>query len=723
MYSRPIKTLLSLILCFALVPLAGVFAAWADEGLEGSSSSGQNVLTQDDELDEVESNRLDNDVLINDEVDVYEFDSFEAEDDNLNKEVLENEDSSNWSTIPLLDALPLLTLLPNLETLESSDPAVAPLPSYAVEYRAHVATLGWQGWINDGKTAGTTGRSLAIEALYIRLNGTGLTGSVEYRLHVQNIGWQNWVKDGALSGTTGRFLRAEAASIRLTGDLASEYDIYYRVHAQNIGWMGWAKNGEDAGTVGYSLRLEAIEILLVEKDGTAPGSVNNSFNKPSVSLIAQAHTQDYGWMSWTAEGSVAGTTGRALRLEALCLVVSYPDYSGSVEYRANVSGVGWQTWRSNGAVAGTTGQARQMEAIQIRLTDEMEAGFDVFYRVHVAYLGWLGWAKNGETAGTVGLSYRMEAIQIRLVAKGGSAPGPTANRSYELSYTAQANVAGSGWLSAVSGQTTIGTTGQARQMEAFKITVSSVVTGDIEYRAFVQNDGWQNWVASGGVSGTEGQNKRIEAIQIRLTGNLASSFDVYYRAHCQDWGWLGWAKNGESAGTGKVNLRMEAFQVAIVIKGTPAPGSTSGSYWESLSMPAAYLVMNQRVANLSSPTGWLIAIDSANCLFGVYSGSQGNWTNVYMWSCSPGKPSTPTVKGVFSVGAKGYVFGSGYSCYWWTQFYGDYLIHSLLHYPGTYVLMENTLGTQASDGCVRLDINNAKWVYDNIPTRTTVLSY
>jgi len=685
MHSRLFKTTLCFILCFALVPLSRINLAWADEAFETTDSSDQDTTELDDTF-------------------------------NLTDLIAPVIATSFTDPAAVPAAVPV-------ETTALAELAAAPSQPYSIEYRAHVANIGWQSWLKDGETAGTSGRSLAVEALNIKLNGTGLTGSVEYRLHVSNIGWQNWVKDGALSGTTGRALQSEAVSIRLTKELAIEYDVYYRVHVRDIGWMGWVKNGADAGTVGLALRMEAIEIQLVEKGGDAPGSTGTPSITPSMSLISQAHVQDVGWQNWTAEGGIAGTTGWGLRMEALCLVLSYPELAGSVEYRANVSGVGWQGWKSNGAMAGTTGQSRQMEAIQVRLTGEMATKYDVYYRVHVANLGWLDWAKNSETAGTVGLFFRMEAVQVKLVVKGEAAPGPTTTRSYEISTTSQANVAGSGWLAAAGGQATVGTTGQARQLEAFKISVSSNVTGGIEYQAFIQGEGWQSWVANGAVMGMVGQNKQIEAIRIRLTGNLATCYDVYYRAHSENWGWLGWAANGEPAGTGKVNLRMEAFQIAIVLKGAPAPGSTYGSYWEGIPTTAGSQAMNARVASVYSPTGWLIAIDSTNCLFGVYSGSQNNWSAVFIWPCSPGKASTPTPKGLFSIGSRGYVFGSGYSCYWWTQFYGNYLIHSLLYYPGTDILMEDTMGRPASDGCVRLDIQNAKWVYDNIPTGTTVLSY
>ena len=38
-------------------------------------------------------------------------------------------------------------------------------------------------------------------------------------------------------------------------------------------------------------------------------------------------------------------------------------------------------------------------------------------------------------------------------------------------------------------------------------------------------------------------------------------------------------------------------------------------------------------------------------------------------------------------------------------------------------LRDGRLGMALSHGCVRLDINNAKWIYDNIPSGTTVVVY
>ena len=129
--------------------------------------------------------------------------------------------------------------------------------------------------------------------------------------------------------------------------------------------------------------------------------------------------------------------------------------------------------------------------------------------------------------------------------------------------TFQANVEGIGWLQPVGDGEIVGTTGQARRLEALIINFN----GGIKYSAHVQNIGWQDWAYAGDTAGTVGKNLRMEAIRIQFVGRTEQYYDVYYRAHVQNIGWLGWAKNGEPAGTAGGGLRMEALQIQLVPKG------------------------------------------------------------------------------------------------------------------------------------------------------------
>ncbi|MDT2756577.1 L,D-transpeptidase family protein [Enterococcus asini] len=292
--------------------------------------------------------------------------------------------------------------------------------SASVEYQAHVENIGWQNFVKDGATAGTTGLARQVEALSMKLNLQGVEGSIEYRSHIENLGWSAYSRDGTVSGTTGRNFQLEALQVRLVGEVAQQYDVYYRAHVQEVGWLGWAKNDGVAGTTGFNYRIEAYEVKLVKKGGGAPGNTNRpniAFKQPNVKY--SAHVEDHGWNLGTkSNGGIAGTTGQKKRIEAITVSIDNLPMSGGVEYRAHGENYGWQSYRSNGAVAGTTGQKLRIEAMDIRLTGEIAKHFDVYYRVHSENLGWLGWAKNGQHAGTSSLRYRVEAVQIVLFLKG-----------------------------------------------------------------------------------------------------------------------------------------------------------------------------------------------------------------------------------------------------------------------------------------------------------------
>lgn len=140
-------------------------------------------------------------------------------------------------------------------------------------------------------------------------------------------------------------------------------------------------------------------------------------------------------------------------------------------------------------------------------------------------------------------------------------------------------------------------------------------------------------------------------------------------------------------------------------------GSIDCAWWDMLQWAQAYY----------SSTDWLMLTDTSGCRTAIYYGHHGAWRPVKEWICSPGAPATPTVTGEFAVTGKGYSFGNGFTCYYYTQFYGNYLYHSVLYYQNSFRVMDGRLGMHLSHGCVRLDIDNAKWIYDNIPYGTKVV--
>jgi hypothetical protein len=156
-----------------------------------------------------------------------------------------------------------------LGLLSCTPPANSAESTPGVTYAAHVQRIGWQAPVDDGATAGTTGRALRVEAL--RLSPSG-GATLAWRGHVQKQGWQSWRDTPAMIGTTGKGLRLEAFQITVkdSGQLYGDVSVEYRAHVQGIGWQPWVKDGATAGTVGSGLRVEAVEIRIVPATEPTP---------------------------------------------------------------------------------------------------------------------------------------------------------------------------------------------------------------------------------------------------------------------------------------------------------------------------------------------------------------------------------------------------------------------------------------------------------------------
>lgn len=119
--------------------------------------------------------------------------------------------------------------------------------------------------------------------------------------------------------------------------------------------------------------------------------------------------------------------------------------------------------------------------------------------------------------------------------------------------------------------------------------------------------------------------------------------------------------------------------------------------------------------NFTSKTKYFIWVDLKSFKVNIFTGSTNNWKIVHSYLCTIGKKSTPTPKGTFTIGVKGLYFGvsKGYKCWYYTQFKGNYLFHSIIYnLDGS--IKDGRLGMALSDGCIRLDKVNAKWIFDNV---------
>lgn len=146
----------------------------------------------------------------------------------------------------------------------------------SLDGRMHVQNIGWRNakTQNGVLRIGTTGRALHLEAFQIASPAlqTELTKRgihLEYVAHVANVGWQKVSYKNENAGTTGRNLPIEAVCIAVkdnkTGKDSDVYEVRYRAHLRNIGWQNWTSRGNIAGTTGRAIPMEAIEIQLIKK--------------------------------------------------------------------------------------------------------------------------------------------------------------------------------------------------------------------------------------------------------------------------------------------------------------------------------------------------------------------------------------------------------------------------------------------------------------------------
>ena len=337
----------------------------------------------------------------------------------------------------------------------------------SIEYRTHVQDYGWMSYVSNGQMSGTSGEAKRLEAIQIRLTGELAEHyDVYYRVHAQNFGWMGWAKNDETSGTAGYAYRLEGIEIVIVNkgenppertDFSTQIPFIDKKAVSNISLnktnlsieagetetlvatispstatdktLTWTSDNIAVATVDQNGKITAISegtatITATSKNGKqATCNVNVLPAIPGVKYTT--HVQYVGWQDYVSNGTMAGTSGKSLRLEGIKIELKNMPYEGSIEYRTHVQDYGWMSYVSNGQMSGTSGEAKRLEAIQIRLTGELAEHYDVYYRVHAQNFGWMGWAKNDETSGTAGYAYRLEGIEIVIVNKGENPPERT----------------------------------------------------------------------------------------------------------------------------------------------------------------------------------------------------------------------------------------------------------------------------------------------------------
>ena len=144
--------------------------------------------------------------------------------------------------------------------------------------------------------------------------------------------------------------------------------------------------------------------------------------------------------------------------------------------------------------------------------------------------------------------------------------------------------------------------------------------------------------------------------------------------------------------------------------------------------------MNKKAQKYSSSTRYLILVNKGKHLINVYQGSKGKWNLVRgNMLCTIGKKSTPSPSGQWTLNHRtnhkyGWKDFKGSTVFYATRISAGNYFHSILYKkgsrnPATARLKDGSLGKSKSNSCIRLAIENAKYLYTVTPIKTKVVVY
>lgn len=172
---------------------------------------------------------------------------------------------------------------------------------------------------------------------------------------------------------------------------------------------------------------------------------------------------------------------------------------------------------------------------------------------------------------------------------------------------------------------------------------------------------------------------------------------------------------------------LETLRINHLVKYSEENINTSTNF--STPVSAYYNKLNSETINtfdLTSKTNYLVFVNIGEQKTYIYKGSKNNWDLEKEFLCSTGIEGKETPVGVFTIQARAPWFYSpkysqGGKNY--VQFMGNYLFHSVPFAQDQKTILDETLGKPASHGCIRLALDDSKWLYDNVGDGSKVIIY
>ncbi len=146
--------------------------------------------------------------------------------------------------------------------------------------------------------------------------------------------------------------------------------------------------------------------------------------------------------------------------------------------------------------------------------------------------------------------------------------------------------------------------------------------------------------------------------------------------------------------------------------------------------PSGVILLNgvaTKAQGYSSSSEYLLMVDLTNQKTFVFKGKKDDWKLTKEFTCSTGTSAHPTPEGEYNTTMRTRFFNSfGYRCWWATGFIGgEYLFHSSPYTMSDEpkVCADSTMGVPSSHGCIRMRLEDALWIYNNIPIGTHLVIF
>lgn len=559
---------------------------------------------------------------------------------------------------------------------EATEPKALEDPQ--IKYRAYVGSK-WTNWKSNGATIGNTDKKFQVISL--KLTKSNWSGRVQYRIYQRGKGWSKWASNGARLGIKGWYMRG--VQVRLTGKIAKAYDVVYRAYIKDTGWQPWTMNGGTAGSAGKLGQIQKLEFKLVPRGSTSsiadgayfiaaaknpnavirlPGSKTSNGVQMTKAAFNDASTDFRFFIRKQADGSITlqSCTSGLYLCDAGGKVVQRSD-DGTMASRWTLS-----LWRG-GCLFSNVQTGKRMKISGGKLVTAAKGGRFVLTRTDVLPSGTytLTSAAKGNLLAVVDESYDNGAkLQVQ---KEEETNAEVFKFTRTAADTYRITNAGSSKRIEVAG---------GSSAESATVCQNASSNGNLQkWKVVFGEDGMYSLV-------NKATRKVLTAAGAGDSGSSAVS----------------------STDTGAATQRWKLIAQKPYKKGS-----------ERLGVAQAWNYAN----STTSYTNYLITVDLTHHWMCIFSGPKGNRTLLKSWECSTGRPGlTPT--GNYTInGNTQYEFGDNYSCYYATAFIDwVYLFHSVTYQKNSRRILDGRLGQSVSSGCVRLDIDNAQWLYNSVNNGT-----